>query len=181
MEKRLRKRVKKATKQGQGQDQAQRARERLGRVVKGEIRTSTDHGGRGQQAWMTRALREALQLAGPARAHPGVGVLEVVRRAARTLPEGWRQHAWHCILDMANPEDAPSQYSYGITGAAQDNVRATFQDLEPMEMVPMMIELLNVLSMVAPGHCEGSAIRGDPPQIWSKWWQNRTRMTTPTR
>ena len=57
---------------------------------------------------------------------------------------------------MANLEDAPSQYSYGMTGAAQDNVRATFKDLEPMEMVTMMIELLNGTLQ------KGCAVRGDP-------------------
>ena len=47
----------------------------------------------------------------------------------RNRPEGWLQHAWHCVLDMAEPTTPGEAYSYGIAGDAQNNLEATMLDL----------------------------------------------------
>ena len=53
----------------------------------------------------------------------------VYRVAGSGLPANWRQHAWHCILNMIEPTELPEAFSYGITGSAQDNVAATFEEM----------------------------------------------------
>ena len=66
----------------------------------------------------------------------------------RALPEGWLQHAWHCVLDMAEPTTPPQTYSYGITGDAQNNLEATMLDMDAPARMTMMLEFLRVMSMI---------------------------------
>ena len=45
---------------------------------------------------------------------------------AHGLPESFRQHAWHCLLEMSNATQHPGEYSYGVSTTAMNNIGATF-------------------------------------------------------
>ena len=68
--------------------------------------------------------------------------------SSRWLSENWRQFAWPCILDTADPTTVPEAYSYGMTGTAQANMRATFDSLSKQEQLAMTLELFRVLAMI---------------------------------
>ena len=79
-------------------------------------------------------------------------------RAAPTLPEDFRQYAWHCLLQMADPFSSPARYSYGITEASRQNIQATFDEMEEAERGLMMVELLRVLGLLLTEVAEAIAV-----------------------
>ena len=60
--------------------------------------------------------------------------------AARELPETFRQHAWHCLLEMSNATQNPERWSYGVTSSAQQNINATFADISDRGRGTMLVE-----------------------------------------
>ena len=64
------------------------------------------------------------------------------------MPENWRQFAWHCILDMADPMTVPETYGYGITETARTNLHATLEGMDAREQVIMLTEFLRVISHI---------------------------------
>ena len=64
------------------------------------------------------------------------------------FPEDWRQHAWHCLLNMTDPFTAPARWSYGLTPVSMENIRTTFSSMEVDERQIMFVELLRVLALL---------------------------------
>ena len=90
----------------------------------------------------TRARTAATASAGAPRAPR----LNFDPAAARELPETFRQHAWHCLLEMSNATQNPERWSYGVTANAQQNINATFADISDRERGTMLVEFLRVIS-----------------------------------
>ena len=107
------------------------------RGLGGEGRSSATRGGTGRTL-APRGIPKAMPRGGGT--DPAASI--------RALPEGWLQHAWHCVLDMAEPTTPPQTYSYGITGDAQNNLEATMLDMDAPARMTMMLEFLRVMSMI---------------------------------
>ena len=66
------------------------------------------------------------------------------------LPSGFRAHAWHCLLDMADPlTTAPtSDWEYGLQESSRQNVRASFATMPRIERERMLVSLLRTMSFI---------------------------------
>ena len=86
-----------------------------------------------------------------------------------TLPEDFRQHAWHCLLEMADPLSSPAPWSYGIDEVSRQNIQAIsmFEEMDESERGLMMVELLRVVGLllkeVADAISAGAGYRTDRP------------------
>ena len=75
---------------------------------------------------------------------PGVGMVNTSH-----LPENFRQHAWHCLLDMVDPMTSnPHGWSYGVPETSEGHITATFEDMSNAERLYMMVEFARVMSMI---------------------------------
>ena len=64
------------------------------------------------------------------------------------FPEPFEEHAWHVLLDTADPHSAPEQLAYGLTNTASECVQASFEGMTARERERMHIALLRVLSRI---------------------------------
>ena len=66
------------------------------------------------------------------------------------LPSGFRAHAWHCLLDMADPMTTvpSSNWEYGLRETGRQNVRASFASMPRLERERMLVSLLRTMSLI---------------------------------
>ena len=67
------------------------------------------------------------------------------------LPDGPRNagiHAWHAMLGMVNPMEAPDRFDYGFTGYQQQNIRASLSDMNMRERFQMITSFLQRVALM---------------------------------